>query len=98
MLFRKVHAVGNRLRWRTTQTVSLASMALVASEIESISGVTGLTANARTGSVVVTVADEATIARLEDYFDWLKTHPPIRRHQTPEAIRALEEAKSQIAG
>ena len=97
MLFRKVHAVGNRLRWRTTQTVSLASMALVASEIESISGVTGLTANARTGSIVVTVADEATIARLEDYFDWLKTHPPIRRHQTPEAIRALEEAKSQIA-
>lgn len=69
MLFRKVHAVGNRLRWRTTQTISLASMALVASEIEAIAGVTGLVANARTGSVTVTVANESTIARLEAYFE-----------------------------
>lgn len=97
MLFRKVHAVGNRLRWRTTQTISLASMALVASEIEAIAGVTGLVANARTGSVTVTVANESTIARLEAYFEWLKTHPPVQRHQTPAATWALKEAKTQIA-
>ena len=97
MFFRKVHEVGNRLRWRTTQTISLASMALVASEIESFVGVTGLIANARTGSITITVNSTATISRVEAYFEWLKTHPPIQRHQTPAAMRAFNQAKAQIA-
>ena len=71
MLFKKVHAVGNRQRWRTTQTISVASMALVASEIEEIDGVTGLMANPRTGSVTVTVANISAIYELDKYFEWL---------------------------
>lgn len=97
MLFKKVHAVGNRQRWRTTQTISVASMALVASEIEEIDGVTGLMANPRTGSVTVTVANISAIYELDKYFEWLKTHPPITRHNSEKAKRALAQTKTEIA-
>ena len=97
MLFKKVHAVGNRQRWRTTQTISVASMALVASEIEEIDGVAGLMANPRTGSVTVTVANISAIDELDKYFEWLKTHPPITRHNSEKAKRALAQTKTEIA-
>ena len=96
MFFRKVHAVGNRLRWQTSQVISLASMSLVTSEIGRIEGVTGLVANPRTGSITVTVSDRPTIARLEAYFEWLKSHPPILRHQTQATAQALEKTNRQI--
>ena len=96
MFFRKVHAVGNRLRWKTSQVISLASMSLVTSEIGRIEGVTGLVANPRTGSITVTVSDRPTIARLEAYFEWLKSHPPILRHQTQATAQTLEKTNRQI--
>ena len=57
MVFKLVHEVGNRSRWRTDGTMSLASAKLLADELEQTPGVTGLRVNPRTGSVVVTVAD-----------------------------------------
>lgn len=96
MLFQKVHEVGNRTRWRTANTVSLASMAIIASDIEAIEGVTGLYANARTGSVAVTVRDLSSRERVEHYFQWLQSHPPIQRHGTPAARRALIRAHGEI--
>lgn len=97
MLFHKVHQVGNRVRWRTSQTVSLSSMALIASELEAIDGVTGIYANARTGSVAITVADSPTFGRIENYFNWLHSHPPIHRHNTARARVALVKARREIA-
>ena len=54
MLFHLVHEVGNRQRWRTKETLSHASAALIADQISGIAGVTGVSANPRTGSVIVT--------------------------------------------
>ena len=57
MQFDLIHEVGNRTRWRTKVPMTLASAAIIADDLERIEGVTGLTVNPRTGSVVATVAD-----------------------------------------
>ena len=44
MLFHLVHEVGNRQRWRTKETLSHASAALIADQISGIAGVTGVSA------------------------------------------------------
>ena len=50
MVFKLVHEVGNRTRWKTDGTMSLASAKLLADELEQTPGVTGLRVNPRTGS------------------------------------------------
>ena len=88
MVFKLVHEVGNRTRWRTDGTMSLASAKLLADELEQTSGVTGLRVNPRTGSVVVTVADWDARERVARYFASLEKAPLITRVDTQAARRA----------
>ncbi len=92
MVFTLVHEVGNRTRWRTDGTMSLASAKLLADELERVSGVTGLRVNPRTGSVVVTVADWEARGRVAAYFASLEKSPLITRVDTAAARRALARA------
>lgn len=92
MVFTLVHEVGNRTRWRTDGTMSLASAKLLADELERVSGVTGLRVNPRTGSVVVTVADWDARGRVAAYFASLEKSPLITRVDTAAARRALARA------
>lgn len=92
MVFTLVHEVGNRTRWRTDGTMSLASAKLLADELERVSGVTGLRVNPRTGSVVVTVADWEARGRVAAYFASLEKSPLITRVDTTAARRALARA------
>ncbi len=92
MVFKLVHEVGNRTRWRTDGTMSLASAKLLADELEQTSGVTGLRVNPRTGSVVVTVADWDARERVARYFASLEKAPLITRVDTQAARRALAQA------
>ena len=89
MVFKLVHEVGNRTRWRTDGTMSLASAKLLADELEQTPGVTGLRVNPRTGSVVVTVADWDARERVARYFASLEKAPLITRVDTQAARRAL---------
>lgn len=89
MVFTLVHEVGNRTRWKTDGTMSLASAKLLADELEQTPGVTGLRVNPRTGSVVVTVADLDARERVAQYFASLKKAPLITRVDTKAARRAL---------
>ena len=81
MNFELVHAAGTRERWKTTSTLTRASAALLADEVAAIEGVTGVTVNARTGSVVLTVSSAAAKTRTYLYFESLKRVPPVRRRQ-----------------
>lgn len=92
MVFKLVHEVGNRTRWRTGGTMSLASAKLLADELEQTPGVTGLRVNPRTGSVVVTVADWDARERVARYFASLEKAPLITRVDTAAARRALAQA------
>lgn len=92
MVFTLVHEVGNRTRWRTDGTMSLASAKFLADELERVSGVTGLRVNPRTGSVVVTVADWDARGRVAAYFASLEKSPLITRVDTTAARRALARA------
>lgn len=92
MVFTLVHEVGNRTRWRTDGTMSLASAKLLADELERVSGVTGLRVNPRSGSVVVTVADWDARGRVATYFASLEKSPLITRVDTTAARRALARA------
>ena len=67
MLFHLVHEVGNRQRWRTKETLSHASAALIADQISGIAGVTGVSATPRTGSVIVTYDTGEARAALAEY-------------------------------
>ena len=89
MVFTLVHEVGNRTRWKTDGTMSLASAKLLADELEQTPGVTGLRVNPRTGSVVVTVADWDARERVARYFASLEKAPLITRVDTAAARRAL---------
>lgn len=89
MVFTLVHEVGNRTRWKTDGTMSLASAKLLADELEQTPSVTGLRVNPRTGSVVVTVADLDARERVAQYFASLKKAPLITRVDTKAARRAL---------
>ena len=95
MFFEKVHEVGNRSRWKTRQTVSEPSMKLIADEIEALKGITGLYANARTGTIIVTVEDLEARATLDQYFVYLQTHAPIYRLDPSHKIAAFQESKSK---
>ena len=92
MVFKLVHEVGNRTRWRTDGTMSLVSAKLLADELEQTPGVTGLSVNPRTGSVVVTVADWDARERVARYFASLEKAPLITRVDTQAARRALAQA------
>ena len=92
MVFKLVHEVGNRTRWKTDGTMSLASAKLLADELEQTPGVTGLRVNPRTGSVVVTVADWDARERVARYFASLEKAPLITRVDTQAARRALAQA------
>ena len=92
MVFKLVHEVGNRTRWRTDGTMSLASAKLLADELEQTPGVTGLRVNPRTGSVVVTVADWDARERVARYFASLEKAPLITRVDTAAARGALAQA------
>ena len=94
MVFTLVHEVGNRTRWRTDGTMSLASAKLLADELERVPGVTGLRVNPRTGSVVVTVADWEARGRVAAYFASLEKSPLITRVDTTAARRALSAFRS----
>ena len=93
MNFELVHAAGTRERWKTTSTLTRASAALLADEVAAIEGVTGVTVNVRTGSVVLTVSSAAAKTRTYLYFESLKHVPPVRRRRARtiadnEALRA----------
>ena len=79
MLFHLVHEVGNRQRWRTKEVLSHASAALIAEQISGIAGVTGVSANPRTGSVIVTYETCEARRALAGYLAGLAVNPPIRR-------------------
>ena len=88
MLFHLVHEVGNRQRWRTKETLSHASAALIADQISGIAGVTGVSANPRTGSVSVTYDTGEARAALAEYLAGLAVNPPIRRAERAAFVSA----------
>ena len=88
MLFHLVHEVGNRQRWRTKETLSHASAALIADQISGIAGVTGVSANPRTGSVIVTYDTGEARAALAEYLAGLAVNPPIRRAERAAFVSA----------
>ena len=79
MHFYLKHAVGNRERWKTDNTLSHASAVVIANEAAAIPGVTGLVVNPRIGSVTLTVSDAAAKLRTKAYFESLESNPPILR-------------------
>lgn len=91
MFFEKVHEIGNRSRWKTRQAVSVPSMKMIADEIEAIDGVTGLYANARTGTIVVTVDNLQARRALQQYFEYLQTHAPIHRLNPSYKVTPLRD-------
>ena len=94
MHFYLKHAVGNRERWKTDDTLSHASAVIIANEVAAIPGVTGLVVNPRIGSVTLTVADAAAKARTLAYFESLAVNPPILRpDRAVIAAEDLEAAK-----
>ncbi|MDO5532718.1 heavy metal translocating P-type ATPase [Sutterella sp.] len=94
MQFELKHAVGNRERWKTAQTLSHASAVIIADEISAIPGITGLVVNPRTGSVTLTVADAETKLRTAAYFRSLEKNPPILRPGRA-AIAAADREKAK---
>lgn len=94
MHFYLKHAVGNRERWKTDDTLSHASAVIIANEVAAIPGVTGLVVNPRIGSVTLTVDDAAAKARTLAYFESLAVNPPILRpDRAVIAAQDLEAAK-----
>lgn len=79
MFFSLIHEVGNRQRWRTSETLSSASAELIASEIAALRGLSGVVVNPRTGSIVVTYDTVEARGRLAAYIKSLIELPPIRR-------------------
>lgn len=98
MQFELVHEVGNRTRWRTKTPMTNASAAIIADDLEKLEGVTGLCVNARTGSVVATVADLAGRERLARRLAAYRTEPPISRHRKVTFEEALADEKKALAG
>lgn len=96
MQFDLIHEVGNRTRWRTKVPMTFASAAIIADDLERIEGVTGLTVNPRTGSVVATVADMRARVRLEAALKRYRTEPPVRRHRAAAAQAAAVRAAGEI--
>lgn len=88
MLFHLVHEVGNRQRWRTKEALSHASAALVAEQISAIAGITGVSANPRTGSVIVTYDTAEARTALAEYLAGLAVNPPIRRAERAAFVSA----------
>ncbi|WP_295478102.1 heavy metal translocating P-type ATPase [uncultured Sutterella sp.] len=91
MQFYLKHAVGNRERWKTANTLSHASAVIIADELARVPGVTGLTVNPLTGSVTLTVADAETKRRTAAYFADLVKNPPITRPGRAVVARADRE-------
>ena len=85
MIFSLRHAVGNRERWRTTSTLTQASAEVLADEVSAIAGVTGVSVNVRTGSVVLTVDSVEAKTRTAAYFASLATKPLYYRQTRREA-------------
>ena len=79
MQFHLVHEVGNRQRWRTKDVLSHASAELIAAEVSELAGVTGVSVNPRTGSVIATFDSLEGRDRLTAYLASLAVTPPIRR-------------------
>ncbi len=79
MQFQLIHEVGNRQRWKTKSVMSRASAELIATQLSECEGVTGVSVNPRTGSVIVTVDSYAARNRVAAYLASLVTNPPIKR-------------------
>ena len=87
MRFVLVHEVGNRVRWRTANTMTIASAAFIADEIAAIEGIEGVKVSSRTGSVIATVATLRAKKALADYLASLEKNPVIlRRPQGSEQV------------
>ncbi len=86
MQFHLVHEVGNRQRWRTREVLSLASADLIAEQISAIDGVSGVSVNPRTGSVIVTYAAAGAREKLTQYLAELAVIPPIRRTERAQFV------------
>lgn len=97
MQFYLKHTVGNRERWKTSNTLSHASAVIIANEVAAIPGVTGLEVNPRTGSVTLTVESAETKLRTKRYFASLVSNPPILR-QGREIIAQQDFHAARHAG
>ena len=95
MIFSLRHAVGNRERWRTTSTVTQASAEMLADEVSAIAGVTGVSVNVRTGSVVLTVDSVEAKTRTAAYFASLATKPLYYRQTRREAVAKLAATRAE---
>ena len=95
MIFSLRHAVGNRERWRTTSTVTQASAEVLADEVSAIAGVTGVSVNVRTGSVVLTVDSVEAKTRTAAYFASLATKPLYYRQTRREAVAKLAATRAE---
>ena len=95
MIFSLRHAVGNRERWRTTSTLTQASAEVLADEVSAIAGVTGVSVNVRTGSVVLTVDSVEAKTRSAAYFASLATKPLYYRQTRREAVAKLTATRAE---
>ena len=95
MIFSLRHAVGNRERWRTTSTLTQASAEVLADEVSAIAGVTGVSVNVRTGSVVLTVDSVEAKTRTAAYFASLATKPLYYRQTRREAVAKLTATRAE---
>lgn len=91
MRFDLVHETGNRQRWRTRSTVTLASANLIADEVSAIDGIDGVTMNPRTGSLIVTFSKISARKKLASYLVGLIETPPILRDSRKEAASKVTQ-------
>ncbi len=96
MLFSLIHEVGNRQRWRTRDVLSHASAELIANDLHSLTDVTGVTVNPRTGSVIVTYETVEARARVADYLASLVENPPILRAERQALVKDVAETRESL--
>lgn len=95
MVFVLKHAVGNRERWRTSTPMTVATAEVLADQVSAIAGVTGVSVNVRTGSVILTVDSLEAKARTAAYFAAIASHPiyfsAARAEKRPHGARSAEK-------
>ncbi len=97
MHFELVHQTGSRQRWKTAQTMTRASAALIADEISALAGVTGVRVNPRTGSVICTVESTASRALVARCLAGFATKPPMLRDVRRKLVEDAALARARKA-
>lgn len=102
MHFTLKHAVGNRERWQTRDVLTQKSALWIADQVAAIEGITGVSVNHRTGSVIMTMDTYRTKLRIRAFFASLQDAPPVvqrrrQAHQVADDGSAMTWAQKEQA-